>query len=60
MVQPRSKTDRLDARLLAQLLRINQIPLAYVPSEEFQLLATARKLAEICWKRLKRWQQEQT
>jgi transposase len=38
MVQRRSKTDRLDAQLLAQLLRINQIPLAYIPSEEFQLL----------------------
>jgi transposase len=38
MVQRRSKTDRLDAQLLAQLLRINQIPLAYIPSEEFQML----------------------
>ena len=38
MVQRRSKTDRLDAQLLAQLLRINQIPLAYVPAAEFQLL----------------------
>jgi len=38
MVQRRSKTDRLDAQLLAQLLRINQIPLAYAPAAEFQLL----------------------
>ena len=38
MVQRRSKTDRLDAMLLAQLLRIDQIPLAYVPSERFQSL----------------------
>jgi transposase len=38
MVQRRSKTDRLDAMLLAQLLRIDQIPLAYVPAERFQLL----------------------
>jgi transposase len=38
MVQRRSKTDRLDAMLLAQLLRINQIPLAYVPSERFESL----------------------
>jgi transposase len=38
MVQRRSKTDRLDAMLLAQLLRINQIPLAYVPSARFQML----------------------
>lgn len=38
MVQRRSKTDRLDAMLLAQLLRINQIPLAYVPSEHYQML----------------------
>ena len=38
MVQRRSKTDRLDAMLLAQLLRINQIPLAYVPTKRFQVL----------------------
>ena len=38
MVQRRSKTDRLDAMLLAQLLRIDQIPLAYVPSERYQML----------------------
>jgi transposase len=38
MVQRRSKTDRLDAQLLAQLLRINQIPLAYIPSDDFQML----------------------
>ncbi|MFZ1009100.1 MAG: IS110 family transposase [Candidatus Sulfotelmatobacter sp.] len=38
MVQRRSKTDRLDAMLLAQLLRINQIPLAYVPSQRYQTL----------------------
>ena len=38
MVQRRSKTDRLDSMLLAQLLRIDQIPLAYVPAEWYQLL----------------------
>jgi len=38
MVQRRSKTDRLDAMLLAQLLRIDQIPLAYVPAERYQML----------------------
>jgi len=38
MVARRSKTDRLDAQLLANLLRLNQIPLAYIPSEEYQLL----------------------
>jgi transposase len=38
MIQRRSKTDRLDAQLLAQLLRINQIPLAYIPSDDFQML----------------------
>ena len=38
MVQRRSKTDRLDAQLLANLLRINQIPLAYIPPDEFQML----------------------
>lgn len=38
MVQRRSKTDRLDAMLLAQLLRINQIPLAYVPAQRYESL----------------------
>lgn len=38
MVQRRSKTDRLDAMLLAQLLRIDQIPLAYIPSDRYQML----------------------
>ncbi len=38
MVQRRSKTDKLDAQLLANLLRINQIPLAYIPPEKYQRL----------------------
>src|SRR5262245_39648344 len=38
LVQRRSKTDRLDAMLLADLLRINQIPLAHIPSEKCQML----------------------
>lgn len=38
MVLRRSKTDRLDSQLLAQLLRLNQIPLAYIPSPRFQRL----------------------
>jgi len=38
MIQRRSKTDKLDAMLLAQLLRINQVPLAYIPSERYQYL----------------------
>jgi transposase len=38
MLVRRSKTDRLDAQLLANLLRLNQIPLAYIPSEKYQLL----------------------
>ena len=38
MIQRRSKTDKLDAQLLANLLRINQIPLAYVPPEPCQQL----------------------
>jgi len=38
MVQRRCKTDTLDAQLLANLLRINQIPLAYIPPDEYQLL----------------------
>jgi transposase len=38
MVQRRSKTDKLDSQLLANLLRINQIPLSYVPPPNYQLL----------------------
>jgi transposase len=38
MIQRRTKTDKLDAQLLANLLRINQIPLAYVPPEPYQQL----------------------
>jgi len=38
MIQRRSKTDKLDAQLLANLLRINQIPLAYIPPEAYQQL----------------------
>ncbi len=34
----RAKTDRLDARLLAQLLRANLIPTAYVPPAPYQRL----------------------
>jgi transposase len=55
MVQRRSKTDKLDAQLLANLLRINQIPLAYIPPESYQGLRDlvrcrtrmGRELAEI-------------
>jgi transposase len=38
MIQRRSKTDKLDSQLLANLLRINQIPLAYAPPEPYQQL----------------------
>jgi len=38
MIQRRTKTDKLDAQLLATLLRINQIPLAYIPAEPYQRL----------------------
>jgi transposase len=38
MIQRRSKTDKLDSQLLANLLRIDQIPLAYVPPEPYQRL----------------------
>jgi transposase len=38
MMVRRSKSDRLDAQLLAQLLRLDQIPLAYIPPERYQLL----------------------
>jgi transposase len=38
MVQRRSKTDKLDSQLLANLLRINQIPLSYVPPQRYQVL----------------------
>src|SRR5256885_1573544 len=36
LTQRRSKTDRLDSQLLAQLLRLNQIPLAYIPEPRYQ------------------------
>lgn len=38
MIQRRTKTDKLDAQLLANLLRINQIPLAYIPPKPYQQL----------------------
>ncbi len=38
MIQRRAKTDRLDCQLLANLLRIDQIPLSYVPPESYQQL----------------------
>jgi transposase len=38
MIQRRAKTDKLDAQLLANLLRIDQIPLAYVPPKNYQQL----------------------
>lgn len=38
MIQRRAKTDRLDCQLLANLLRINQIPLSYIPPDDFQQL----------------------
>jgi transposase len=38
MIQRRTKTDKLDAQLLANLLRIDQIPLAYIPPEPYQQL----------------------
>lgn len=50
IIQRRSKTDKLDAQLLANLLRINQIPLAYIPPEPYHSL---RELAR-CRARLGR------
>jgi transposase len=55
MIQRHSKTDKLDAQLLANLLRINQIPLAYIPPEPYQQLRDltrcrarlGRQLAEV-------------
>lgn len=44
MIQRRTKTDKLDAQLLAQLLRINQIPLAYIPPERYQQLRDLMRL----------------
>ena len=38
MVQRRSKTDKLDSQLLANLLRIDQVPLSYVPPKAYQHL----------------------
>jgi transposase len=45
MIQRRAKTDRLDCQLLANLLRINQIPLSYVPPRSYQQL---RDVARYC------------
>lgn len=55
MIQRRTKTDKLDAQLLANLLRIDQIPLAYIPPEPYQQLRDltrcrarlGRQLAEV-------------
>lgn len=55
MIQRRTKTDKLDAQLLANLLRINQVPLAYIPPEPYQQLRDltrcrarlGRQLAEV-------------
>jgi transposase len=44
MTHRRSKTDRLDSQLLAQLLRLNQIPLAYIPEPRFQFLREITRL----------------
>jgi transposase len=38
MIHRRSKTDKLDAMLLANLLRIDQVPLAYIPSADYHFL----------------------
>ena len=38
MIQRRAKTDKLDCQLLANLPRINQVPLAYVPPASYQQL----------------------
>jgi transposase len=38
IVAARAKTDKLDAELLAKLLRIDMIPRAYVPPREYQEL----------------------
>lgn len=48
MVQRRSKTDKLDAQLLANLLRIDQIPLAYIPPQPYhQLRELVRRRARL-------------
>jgi len=54
MTQRRTKTDKLDAQLLANLLRINQIPLAYIPPEPYQQLRDLTR----CRARLGRQQAE--
>ena len=55
MIQRRTKTDKLDAQLLANLLRSKQIPLAYIPPEPYRQLRDltrcrarlGRQLAEV-------------
>ena len=38
IVTSRAKTDKLDARVLAKLLRLDEIPMAYVPPKPYQEL----------------------
>src|SRR4030066_235773 len=38
MIQRRTKTDKLDAQVVANILRIGQVPLAYVPPKNYQPL----------------------
>jgi len=38
IINRRSKTDKLESQLLANLLRIDQIPLSYIPGDEYQYL----------------------
>jgi len=40
----RSKTDRLDSQLLAQLLRLDQVPLAHIPAPRHQRLREMTRL----------------
>ena len=50
IVAARAKTDKLDAALLAQLLRADLIPQAYIPPEPFQQLRdVARGRARLTW-----------
>jgi hypothetical protein len=50
MVKHRRKTDEFDRRLLAKLLRINQISRAYIPPDNYEQLRDVRR----CWVRLAR------
>jgi hypothetical protein len=50
----RVKTDKVDARILAHLLRADLVAESYVPAESEVMVATANKMLKIIWTMLTR------